>query len=111
VIGVTIQYAIDLVVIAFCIAIGGLSVYLYFMRDSRMLWSIVGLVATILMRGIALNVSEILLLDQTPVPTNYLIELSTIIALSIVTTIIVIFVTQRLGKRLDIYFTKEEIIQ
>mgnify|MGYP001107983878 CR=1 FL=1 len=106
VIGYALRYASDLVVIAFCIFIGGLGLYLYFMRDSRMLWSVVGLVFGVLMRIISLKVSEILLCEVTPVPIVYWIELSIIIVLSIVTTVAAIFATTRLGKRLEAHYKR-----
>lgn len=108
VVGYALKYAVDLIFISFTIFIGGLSVYLYFMRDSRMLWSIVGLVVGVFMREVALHASEILLLEVWPVPMNYWIELTAIIASSIVITIITVFVTLRQGRRLEEYFTKTE---
>jgi hypothetical protein len=108
VVGYALKYTVDLIFISFTIFIGGLSVYLYFMRDSRMLWSIVGLVVGIFMREVALHASEILLLEVWPVPMNYWIELTAIIASSIVITIITVFVTLRQGRRLEEYFTKTE---
>ena len=108
VVGYALKYTVDLIFISFTIFIGGLSVYLYFMRDSRMLWSIVGLVVGVFMREVALHASEILLLEVWPVPMNYWIELTAIIASSIVITIITVFVTLRQGRRLEEYFTKTE---
>ena len=108
VVGYALKYAVDLIFISFTIFIGGLSVYLYFMRDSRMLWSIVGLVVGVFMREVALHASEILLLEVWPIPMNYWIELTAIIASSIVITIITVFVTLRQGRRLEEYFTKTE---
>jgi hypothetical protein len=107
VLGYVFKYAVDLLAVAFSIFILGLGVYRYFTRDSAMLWSIVGLVVAICMRAFCLKVSEILLLGTTPVPTSYWIELSTIIALSVIATVVVIFIMLRLGKRLDVYFKKE----
>jgi putative membrane protein len=109
VLGISLKFSVDLLVISSSIFIGGLGVYFYFVRDSRMLWSVVGLVVAVLMRIIALHVSEILLLPQSPVPSVYWIELSAIIALSIATTVIVIFVTLRQGRRFDEYFMNMEI--
>ena len=108
VVGYALKYAVDLIFISFTVFIGGLSVYLYFVRDSRMLWSIVGLVVGVFMREVALHASEILLLEVWPVPMNYWIELTAIIASSIVITIITVFVTLRQGRRLEEYFTKTE---
>lgn len=108
VVGYALKYAVDLIFISFTIFIGGLSVYLYFIRDSRMLWSIVGLVVGVFMREVALHASEILLLEVWPIPMNYWIELTAIIASSIVITIITVFVTLRQGRRLEEYFTKTE---
>jgi len=109
VIGYVLQYATDLVFVSFIIFMGGLGVYLYFMRDSKMLWSIVGLVVGIFSREISLNISEILLLEKPPVPTEYWIELSAIIVASIAVTTITIFITLKQGKRLEEYFTKTEM--
>lgn len=108
VVGYVLKYAADLIFISFTVFIGGLSVYLYFMRDSRMLWSIVGLVVGVFMREVALKASEILLLEVWPVPMNYWIELTAIIAASIVITIVTVFVTLRQGRRLEEYFKKTE---
>jgi len=108
VVGYALKYSVDLIFISFTIFIGGLSVYLYFMRDSRMLWSIVGLVVGVFMREVALHASEILLLEVWPVPMKYWIELTAIIASSIVITIITVFVTLRQGRRLEEYFKKTE---
>jgi uncharacterized membrane protein len=109
VIGNVLQYATDLVFVSFIIFMGGLGVYLYFMRDSRMLWSIVGLVVSIFSREISLNISEILLLEKPPVSTEYWIELSAIIVASIAVTTITIFITLKQGKRLEEYFKKTEM--
>ena len=108
VVGYALKYSVDLIFISFTIFIGGLSVYLYFIRDSRMLWSIVGLVVGVFMREVALHASEILLLEVWPVPMKYWIELTAIIASSIVITIITVFVTLRQGRRLEEYFKKTE---
>ncbi|MCW4038710.1 MAG: DUF373 family protein [Candidatus Bathyarchaeota archaeon] len=108
VVGYALKYGADLIFISFTVFIGGLSVYLYFMRDSRMLWSIVGLVVGIFMREVALHAAEILLLEVWPVPMNYWIELTAIIAASIVITIVTVFVTLRQGRRLEEYFQKTE---
>jgi putative membrane protein len=108
VVGYALKYAVDLIFIAVIVFIGGLSVYLYFMRDSRMLWSIVGLVVGVFMREVALHASEILLLGEWPVPLDYWIELTAIIASSVVITIVTVFVTLRQGRRLEEYFKKTE---
>lgn len=108
VVGYALKYSVDLIFISFTIFIGGLSVYLYFMRDSRMLWSIVGLVVGVFMREVAFHASEILLLEVWPIPMKYWIELTAIIASSIVITIITVFVTLRQGRRLEEYFKKTE---
>jgi putative membrane protein len=108
VVGYVLKYAADLIFISFTVFIGGLSVYLYFMRDSRMLWSIVGLVVGVFMREVALHASEILLLEVWPVPMDYWIELTAIIASSIIITIVTVFVTLRQGRRLEEYFKKTE---
>jgi putative membrane protein len=108
VVGYALKYAVDLIFIAVIVFIGGLSVYLYFMRDSRMLWSIVGLVVGVFMREVALHASEILLLGVWPVPLDYWIELTAIIASSVVITIVTVFVTLRQGRRLEEYFKKTE---
>lgn len=108
VVGYVLKYAADLIFIAFTVFIGGLSVYLYFMRDSRMLWSIVGLVVGVFMREVALHASEILLLEVWPVPMDYWVELTAIIASSIIITIVTVFVTLRQGRRLEEYFKKTE---
>ena len=108
VVGYALKYGVDLIFISFAVFIGGLSVYLYFMRDSRMLWSIVGLVVGVFMREVALHASEILLLEVWPIPMNYWIELTAIIASSIVITIVTVFITLRQGRRLEEYFQKTE---
>jgi putative membrane protein len=108
VVGYALKYGADLIFISVTVFIGGLSVYLYFMRDSRMLWSIVGLVVGVFMREVALHAAEILLLEVWPVPMNYWIELTAIIASSIVITIVTVFITLRQGRRLEEYFKKTE---
>lgn len=109
VIGFALRYSVDLITIAFSIFTLGLSVYLYFLRDPRMLRSIVGLVVGLLMRNISFKVSEILLLDQTPVPSGYLIDLFVIIIFSIIITVCAIYLTLKLGKRLEVFFKQSEI--
>jgi putative membrane protein len=108
VVGYALKYAADLLFISFTVFIGGLSVYLYFMRDSRMLWGIVGLVVAVFMREVALHASEILLLEVWPIPMNYWIEITAIIASSIVITVVTVFITLRQGRRLEEYFKKTE---
>jgi len=108
VIGYTLKYAVDLMVIASCIFLVGLGIYFYFMRDSRIWWTVVGIVAATWMRQIALTASVILLLQQTPVPSEYIQGLILVIGLGIATTVATILVTMKLNKIYDQYFKKNE---
>ena len=107
VIGYILKYSVDLLVIASCIFLIGIGVYLYFMRDSRILWTVIGIVAAILMRQVALSASVILLLKITPVPTEYILNLLITIGLGIATIVATILITMKLSKIYDQYFNKD----
>lgn len=106
--GYILQFSVDLLVVASCILLIGLSIYLYFMRDSRIWWTVVGIVASLWMRQIALSASAILLLQITPVPSEYVISLLLMVGLAISTIVATILVTMRLNKVYDQYFKKDE---
>ncbi len=98
VIGYVLKFAVDLATIASCIFLVGLGVYFYFMRDSRLWWTIIGIVATIWMRQVALSASTILLLQVTPVPNEYILNLILMIGLGIASTVITILITMKVSK-------------
>lgn len=108
VIGHILEYATDLMVTASCIFLVGLGIYFYFIRDSRIWWTVVGIVATIWMRQIALMASVILLLPITPPPGEYIQGLILVIGLGIATTVAVILVTMKLNRIYSQYFRRNE---
>jgi len=98
VIGYILKFAVDLATIASCIFLVGLGVYFYFQRDSRIWWTIIGIVAIIWFRQVALSASTILLLQITPVPNEYILNLIFTIGLGIASTVITILITTKLSK-------------
>lgn len=108
VVGHILESATDLMVTAGCIFIIGLGIYFYFMRDSRIWWTLVGVVATIWMRQIALTASVILLLPITPPPSEYIQSLIIVIGLGISTTVAVILITMKLSRIYGRYFRRSE---
>jgi len=105
VIGYGIKLIVDLVLIAFLIFLIGLTVFLYFMRDQRIWWITVGVVATLWMREIALRASDILILP-TPIPSSLIQSLILVVGLGISTTIITFYLSIKSGKKFDYYFKK-----
>jgi putative membrane protein len=105
VIGYGIQLIVDLVLIAFLIFLIGLTVFLYFMRDQRIWWITVGVVATLWMREIALRASDILILPP-PIPSSLIQSLILVVGLGISTTIITFYLSIKSGKKFDYYFKK-----
>lgn len=108
IIGYAIKHSVDLLVIASFIFLVGLAVYLYFTHDPRMLWIVVGVVATLWMREVALKASEILILPL-PVPESLIQGLLLVAGLGIITTIITIVLTLKLGNKFDQYFNRRDI--
>jgi putative membrane protein len=105
VLGYGIQLIVDLVLIAFLIFLIGLTVFLYFMRDQRIWWITVGIVATLWMREIALKASDILILPP-PFPDSLIQSLILVVGLGISTTIITFYISIKSGKKFDYYFKK-----
>jgi putative membrane protein len=108
VIGYGIQLIVDLVLIAFLIFLIGLTVFLYFMRDQRIWWITVGVVATLWMREIALRASDILILPP-PIPSSLIQSLILVVGLGISTTIITFYLSIKSGKKFDYYFKKRGV--
>jgi hypothetical protein len=110
VIGWTIFFATNLMVVASCIFLVGIAIYFYFIRDPRIWWSIIGIVATLWMREVSLNASEILL-STHPIPTSLIYNIILVIGLGIATMVITIKVTANLSRRFEHYFKKDEDAQ
>ncbi|MFH0897465.1 MAG: DUF373 family protein [Candidatus Bathyarchaeota archaeon] len=107
VIGWVMYFSTDLLVVASLIFIAGIIIYFYFLRDPRIWWNVVGIVATLWMREVSLKASAILL---APIPTPiYLVQnLILIIGMGIATTLITILTTLNLSKRFTHYFNRYE---
>lgn len=99
----------DLAVIAACILLVGYAVYFYFQHDTRIWWTIVGVVSSLWMREVTLRTS-VILLASTPVPPNLINALLLAIGLGIATTVLTILVTRGLGRRFKLYFEKVDLI-
>lgn len=108
VIGYGIKFIVDLVLIAFLIFLIGLTVFLYFMRDHRILWVAVGIVATLWMREIALQASDILILTP-PIPSSLIQSLILVVGLGISATIITFYLSIKSGKKFHYYFKERDI--
>lgn len=108
VIGYGIKFIVDLVLIAFLIFLIGLTVFLYFMRDHRILWVAVGIVATLWMREIALQASDILILPP-PIPSSLIQSLILVVGLGISATIITFYLSIKSGKKFHYYFKERDI--
>lgn len=106
-VGLAMQYAVNLVVVAAIISLVGGAVYLYFTRDGRIWWSFVGVVATLWLREVTLTASEILLWPAA-MPFELVEKLLFGAGLGIASTLITVFVTLKLGKRFERYFEKPE---
>ena len=109
VIGSGLGLVVDLAVIAVCILLVGYAVYFYFRHDTRIWWTIVGVVSSLWMREITLRTS-VILLASTPVPPNLINALLLAIGLGIATTVLTILVTRGLGRRFKLYFEKVDLI-
>ncbi len=109
VIGYGIRFIVDLVLVAFLIFLIGLTVFLYFMRDHRILWIAVGVVATLWMREIALQASDILILPP-PIPSSLIQSLIIVVGLGISATIITFYLSIKSGRKFDYYF-KERVVK
>jgi uncharacterized membrane protein len=105
VIGYAVKLSVDLLVIAFFVFLVGLAVYSYFTRDLRIWWIAVGVVAALWMREVALKASEMLLLPP-PIPESLIQGLILIVGLGVITAVITIFMTLRLGKKFNRYFRR-----
>jgi putative membrane protein len=108
VIGYGIKFMIDLVLVAFLIFLTGLTVFLYFMRDQRIWWIAVGVIATLWMREIALQASAILILPP-PIPGALIQSLILVVGLGISTTIITFYLSIKSGKKFEYYFKKRGV--
>jgi putative membrane protein len=106
-VGLAMQYAVNLVVVAAIISLVGGAVYLYFTRDGRIWWSFVGVVATLWLREVTLTASEILLWPAA-MPFELVEKLLFGAGFGIASTLITVFVTLKLGKRFERYFDKPE---
>jgi putative membrane protein len=106
-VGLAMQYAVNLVVVAAIISLAGGAVYLYFTRDGRIWWSFVGVVATLWLREVTLTASEILLWPAA-MPFELVEKLLFGAGLGIASTLITVFVTLKLGKRFERYFERPE---
>lgn len=105
-IGWIMRFAINLLIIGFCIFLVGITIYFYLLRDPRIWWTIVGIVATLWMREVSLAASEILL--SSPITTDLIQRLIIAAGLGIATTLTVILITFNLGKRFEYYFNRHE---
>ncbi len=103
VVGSAMKFGTNLMVVASCTFLIGIAIYFYFMRDSRIWWTIVGIVASLWMREVSLGASDILLLSS---PIQSLVIT---IGLGIASTVITILVTLNLSKRFERYFNRYEV--
>jgi len=101
----TIRNSVNLLLIASVVLSVGMAIYFYFRRDGRIWWSIVGIVAALWMREIALNASYVLQ-SPLPLPLSLVFQLLTVSILGIATTAIAILITLKLGKRFEHYFRR-----
>jgi putative membrane protein len=102
VLGTTIQYSTDLIVVAIGILLIGRAVSYYFTRDTRLWWTFVGIVVSAWMREVAHRTSAILVLTG---PTNKLIfDLLISVILGMITTVSVVLIIIKLSKRYQTYF-------
>lgn len=109
-IGKAIQHSVDLILIASFISILGLFVYFYFLRDPKIWWTVVGFVASLWMREVAIKTSDILQYSlPVPIPISLIQNLIFVVCLGIITTVIMIFMTIILGKRFESYFNRREV--
>jgi len=108
VVGYILRYGIDLLVVAIAIFLVGLGVYLYFTRDTRLWWTIVGIVAAVWMRQVSVFASDILLFSQPPAPSEYVLRLLIMIGFGIAITVATIIIAMRLNKRYSQYFREAE---
>jgi putative membrane protein len=106
-VALAIGYSVSLIVVAAIISLAGISVYLYFTRDSRIWWSFVGIVATLWFREVALTASEILIIPASA-PPELIERLLLGAGLGIASTLATILITLKLGKRFEKYFKKPE---
>ncbi len=106
VIGYTIVYSIDFLIVAACTLLVGWGVYFFFERDQRMWYQIVGIVVSIWLREVALKASAILISPLSPGGfTDILVtDLLFVVGLGIATTIITVVITLALGRRYESYF-------
>lgn len=108
VIGFTMKFATNLMVVASCIFLVGIAIYFYFIRDPQMWWTVTGIVTSLWMREVSLNASEILL-SSSPIPAYLIQNLVLTIGLGIASTVITILVTLNLSKRFERYFSRYEV--
>jgi hypothetical protein len=102
VLGTTIQYSTDLIVIAVGILLLGRAVSYFFTRDTRLWWTFVGIVVSAWMREVAYRTSAILILTG---PTDKLIfDLLISVVLGMVTTISVVLIIIKLSKKYQNHF-------
>ncbi|MCJ7635635.1 DUF373 family protein [Candidatus Bathyarchaeota archaeon] len=106
-VGLAIQYSVTLFVVAAIILLAGISVYMYFKRDSRIWWSSVGVVAMLWLREVALTASEILVIP-TSAPIELIENLLFGAGLGIASTLATILITLKVSKRFEKYFKKSE---
>jgi len=105
VLALAIKNSVNLLLIASVVLSVGMAIYFYFKRDGRIWWSIVGIVAALWMREIALNASYVLQ-SPLPLPQSLVIQLLIVSILGIATTAIAILITLKLGKRFEHYFRR-----
>lgn len=106
VLGTTIQYSTDLIVIAIGILLLGRAVSYFFTRDARLWWTFVGIVVSAWMREVAHRTSAILILTG---PNDKLIfDLLISVVLGMITTVSVVLIIIKLSKRYQNYFQSIE---
>jgi putative membrane protein len=109
VVGSGLGLVVDLAVIAACILLIGYAVYFYFTHDTRIWWTIVGVISSLWMREVTLRTSAILL-ASTPVPATLINALLLAIGLGIATTVLTVLVMRGLGQRFKLYFEEVDRI-
>ena len=98
-------YATNLLVVASCILFAGILIYFYLLRDPRIWWSLIGVVAVLWMREVSIRASGILI-SPPPIPGDLVQNLVLVVGLGISTILLAILVTRNMSKRFEHYFNR-----
>jgi len=103
VVGFAMKFGANIMVVALCTFLVGIAIYFYFVRDPRIWWTVVGIVASLWMREVALNASDILLVSSS------IQNLVITIGFGISSTVVTMLITLNLNKRFERYFSRYEV--